>query len=66
MIHTFSVTIETGDTRYPDFASDDLAIADEIEGMLAYKAWKYGVLSAKVAPITGLHRQHLIGETEDV
>lgn len=61
MIHTFSVTVETNDSLPK--VSDAFAIAKGIEWDVMNDV---SVVSVQVKVITGLHRQHLIGETEDV
>lgn len=63
MIHTFSIIIETFDD--PVSAADAEELRQEIIGNLCYEASALGILAVTVAPITGVQRQHLIGETED-
>ena len=60
-MHTFSVTVETFDTE--DHTTEDLM--SEVESNLAYEANPLGILSIRVAPITGICRQQLIGEVEN-
>lgn len=62
MIHTFSVVVENdSEVNRPTIELDLLEGADNF-GIVRFSA---GIISVKVAPITGLHRQHLIGESED-
>jgi hypothetical protein len=57
MIHTFSVTVET---------DDDVATLERLmTNVHADIEWDWPTISIKVAPITGIQRQHLIGELDN-
>jgi hypothetical protein len=65
MIHVFSVVVETDDKHID--APNTQAIANEIQSSLEWGGeYTSGIEHVKVAPITGLHRQHLMGEDENV
>ena len=62
MIHTFSVTVETdSEVIRPTIELDLLQGADNF-GLQWFGA---GVLSVQLHPITGIQRQHLIGELDN-
>lgn len=62
MIHVFSVVVETDDdVRCPSFALDLRENADTF----GIQSFSCGVQSLRIEPITGLHRQHLIGENDE-
>lgn len=66
MIHTFSVTIETFEGSPFTSEQHEQLLQSEVLSSLSYESGPLGIQSVKVTPITGIQRQHLIGENDDV